>query len=169
LEKIKDLKKKAILNLFSCFDLETLIKLLMVNKTLNKIVKESETLQKFLEVKNEYIENKGKPNQRINFGKYSVTQSLKNNCELYAKFQKKYKVGKNDSKIIFGELLKRQIIREFKIAQKKHGKNYFNLNDIKLKEYGITLLNFAIKEIPFFSALFIEISNSSISNFELNK
>ena len=110
LERIKDLKKKAILNLFSCFDLETLLKLLMVNKTLNKIVKESETLQKFLEVKNEYIENKGKPNQRINFGKYSVTQSLKNNCELYAKFQKKYKVGKNDSKIIFGELLKRQII-----------------------------------------------------------
>ena len=169
LEKIKDLKKKAILNLFSCFDLETLIKLLSVNKTLNKIVKESETLQKFLEVKNEYIENKGKPNQRINFGKYSVTQSLRNNCELYAKFQKKYKVGNNDSKIIFGELLKRQIIREFKRAQAKHGKNYFNLNDIKLKEYGITLLNFAIKEIPFFRKIVLSGNSESISNFNLIK
>ena len=169
LENIKYLKKGAILTLFTCFDLETLIKLLKVNKTLNKIVKQSETLQKFLEVKNEYIENKGKPNQRVNFGKYSVTQSLKNNCDLYAKFQTKYKIGNNDSKIIFGELLKRQIIREFKRAQSKNGKNYLNLNDIKLKEYGITLLNYAIKEIPFFRKIVLSGNSESISNFNLIK
>ena len=169
LEKIKYLKKGAILTLFSCFDLETLIKLLKVNKTLNYIVKQSETLQKFLEVKNEYIENKGKPNQRVNFGKYSVTQSLKNNCDLYAKFQKKYKIGNSDTKIIFGELLKRQIIREFKRAQSKNGKNYLNLNDIKLKEYGITLLNYAIKEIPFFRKIVLSGNSESISNFNLIK
>ena len=52
------------------------------NKTLNKIVKRSETLKKFLEVKEEYIENKGKPTQRINFGKYSVTQLLLDNKKL---------------------------------------------------------------------------------------
>ena len=169
LENIKYLKKGAILTLFSCFDLETLIKLLNVNKTLNTIVKQSITLQKFLEVKNEYIENKGKPNQRVNFGKYSVTQSLKNNCDLYAKFQKKYKMGNNDTKIIFGELLKRQIIREFKRAQSKNGKNYLNLNDIKLKEYGITLLNYAIKEIPFFRKIVLSGNSESISNFNLIK
>ena len=169
LENIKYLKKGAILTLFSCFDLETLIKLLKVNKTLNTIVKQSITLQKFLEVKNEYIENKGKPNQRVNFGKYSVTQSLKNNCDLYAKFQKKYKMGNNDTKIIFGELLKRQIIREFKRAQSKNGKNYLNLNDIKLKEYGITLLNYAIKEIPFFRKIVLSGNSESISNFNLIK
>ena len=169
LENIKYLKKGAIMTLFSCFDLETLIKLLKVNKTLNTIVKQSETLQKFLEVKNEYIENKGKPNQRVNFGKYSVTQSLKNNCDLYAKFQKKYKIGNNDTKIIFGELLKRQIIREFKRAQSKNGKNYLNLNDIKLKEYGITLLNYAIKEIPFFRKIVLSGNSESISNFNLIK
>ena len=169
LENIKYLKKGAILTLFSCFDLETLIKLLNVNKTLNTIVKQSITLQKFLEVKNEYIENKGKPNQRVNFGKYSVTQSLKNNCDLYAKFQKKYKIGNNDTKIIFGELLKRQIIREFKRAQSKNGKNYLNLNDIKLKEYGITLLNYAIKEIPFFRKIVLSGNSESISNFNLIK
>ena len=169
LENIKYLKKGAILTLFSCFDLETLIKLLNVNKTLNTIVKQSITLQKFLEVKNEYIENKGKPNQRVNFGKYSVTQSLKNNCDLYAKFQKKYKIGNNDTKVIFGELLKRQIIREFKRAQSKNGKNYLNLNDIKLKEYGITLLNYAIKEIPFFRKIVLSGNSESISNFNLIK
>ena len=169
LENIKYLKKGAIMTLFSCFDLETLIKLLKVNKTLNTIVKQSETLQKFLEVKNEYIENKGKPNQRVNFGKYSVTQSLRNNCDLYAKFQKKYKIGNNDSKIIFGELLKKQIIREFKRAQSKNGKNYLNLNDIKLKEYGITLLNYAIKEIPFFRKIVLSGNSESISNFNLIK
>ena len=169
LENIKYLKKGAIMTLFSCFDLETLIKLLKVNKTLNTIVKQSETLQKFLEVKNEYIENKGKPNQRVNFGKYSVTQSLRNNCDLYAKFQKKYKIGNNDTKIIFGELLKRQIIREFKRAQSKNGKNYLNLNDIKLKEYGITLLNYAIKEIPFFRKIVLSGNSESISNFNLIK
>ena len=169
LENIKYLKKGAIMTLFSCFDLETLIKLLKVNKTLNTIVKQSETLQKFLEVKNEYIENKGKPNQRVNFGKYSVTQSLKNNCDLYAKFQKKYKIGNNDTKIIFGELLKKQIIREFKRAQSKNGKNYLNLNDIKLKEYGITLLNYAIKEIPFFRKIVLSGNSESISNFNLIK
>ena len=119
LEKIITLKNGALLNLFTCFDLETLIKLLQVNKTLNKIVKKSETLQKFLEVKEEYIENKGKPNQRLNFGKYSVTQLLKDNCELYSKFGKKYRVNKTDSRIIFGELLKRQIIREYNKALKE--------------------------------------------------
>ena len=92
LEKIIILNNNALLNLFSCFDLGTLIKLLQVNKTLNNIVQKSETLQKFLQVKEEYVENKGKANQRLNFGKYSVSQLLKNNCELFAKFQKKYKI-----------------------------------------------------------------------------
>ena len=155
LEKITILNKGALLNLFSCFDLETLIKLLQVNKTLNKIVKRSETLKKFLEVKEEYIENKGKPTQRINFGKYSVTQLLKNDCELYAKFQKKYKINKFDAKIIFGELLKRQIIREYNKAKSQGKGNYFNLNDLKLKEYGISLLNYAVKDIPFFRKIVI--------------
>ena len=104
--KISTLNMKSLINLFSCLDLETLIKLLQVNKTLNKIIKKSETLKKFLEVKEEYVENRGKPNQRLNFGKYSVSTLLKSNCELYSKFGKKYKVGKDDSKIIFGELLK---------------------------------------------------------------
>ena len=133
LEKIITLNNRALLNLFSCFDLETLIKLLQVNKTLNKIVKKSETLKKFLEVKEEYVENRGKPNQRLNFGKFSVTQLLKNDCELYAKFGKKYKVNKFDSKIIFGELLKKQILREYNRALSQGKGNYFNLNDLKLK------------------------------------
>ena len=89
LDKITILNNPALINLFSCFDLEILIKLLKVNKTLNKIILQSETLQKFLEVKNEYIVNKGKPNEKLNFGKYSVSTLLKNNCELFAKFQKK--------------------------------------------------------------------------------
>ena len=131
LEKVTILKKGALLNLFTCFDLETLIKLLQVNKTLNKIVLQSETLQKFLEVKEEYVENKGKPNEKLNFGKYSVSTLLKNNCELFAKFQKKYKIKKNDAKVIFGELLKRQIIREYQKAQSNNkGDNYLNLNNL---------------------------------------
>ena len=167
LEKIITLKNGALLNLFTCFDLETLIKLLQVNKTLNKIVKKSETLQKFLEVKEEYIENKGKPNQRLNFGKYSVTQLLKDNCELYSKFGKKYRVNKTDSRIIFGELLKRQIIREYNKALKEGKGNYFNLNDLKLKEYGIGLLNYAIKDIPFFRKIIISGNKEPITNFNL--
>ena len=167
LEKIIILKSEALLNLFSCFDLETLIKLLQVNKTLNKIVKKSETLKKFLEVKEEYVENRGKPNQRLNFGKFSVTQLLKNDCELYSKFGKKYKVNKNDSKIIFGELLKRQIIREYKRALYQGKGNYFNLNDLKLKEYGISLLNYAVKDIPFFKKIVISGNKEPITNFNL--
>ena len=167
LEKITILNKGALLNLFSCFDLETLIKLLQVNKTLNKIVKRSETLKKFLEVKEEYIENKGKPTQRINFGKYSVTQLLKNDCELYAKFQKKYKINKFDAKIIFGELLKRQIIREYNKAKSQGKGNYFNLNDLKLKEFGISLLNYAVKDIPFFRKIVISGNKEPITNFNL--
>ena len=167
LEKIITLKNGALLNLFTCFDLETLIKLLQVNKILNKIVKKSETLQKFLEVKEEYIENKGKPNQRLNFGKYSVTQLLKDNCELYSKFGKKYRVNKTDSRIIFGELLKRQIIREYNKALKEGKGNYFNLNDLKLKEYGIGLLNYAIKDIPFFRKIIISGNKEPITNFNL--
>ena len=170
LEKISILNKEALLNLFSCFDLETFIKLLQVNKLLNKMVKKSETLQKFLQVKEEYIENKGKANQRLNFGKYSVSAYLKNNCELFQKFQKKYRVGKNDSKIIFGEFLKRQIIREFKKAQQQNkGNNYLNLNDLKLKEFGITLLNYAIKDIPFFRKIVISGNTEPINNFNLIK
>ena len=170
LEKISILNKNALINLFSCFDLVTFIKLLQVNKTLNKIVKKSETLQKFLQVKDEYIENKGKPNQKLNFGKYSVSTYLKNNCELFQKFQKKYRVGKNDSKIIFGEFLKRQIIREFQKAQnQKKGSNYLNLNDLKLKEYGITLLNYAIEDIPFFRKIVISGNTEPITNFNLIK
>ena len=38
LEKITILNNNALLNLFSCFDLGTLIKLLQVNKTLNNRV-----------------------------------------------------------------------------------------------------------------------------------
>ena len=170
LEKITTLNNGALLNLFSCFDLETLIKLLQVNKILNKIALKSETLQKFLEVKEEYIENKGKPNERLNFGKYSVSTLLKNNCELFAKFQKKYKIKKNDAKVIFGELLKRQIIREFKKAQiQKKGSNYFNLSNLKLKEYGISLLNYAIKDIPFFRKIVISGNTEPITNFNLIK
>ena len=170
LEKIIILNNNALLNLFSCFDLGTLIKLLLVNKTINNIVQKSETLQKFLQVKEEYVENKGKANQRLNFGKYSVSQLLKNNCELFAKFQKKYKIGKNDATVIFGELLKSQIIREFKKAQSQNkGNSYFNLNDLKLKEYGISLLNYAIKDIPFFRKIVISGNSECISNFNLIK
>ena len=170
LEKITILNQGALLNLFSCFDLETLIKLLQVNKVLNKIVKKSETLQKFLQVKEEYIENKGKPTQRLNFGKYSVSQLLKNNCELFAKFQKKYNVNKNDSKVIFGELLKRQILREYQKAQsQKKGNDYFNLSNLKLKEYGISLLNYAIKDISFFRKIVISGNSEPITNFNLIK
>ena len=170
LEKITILNQGALLNLFSCFDLETLIKLLQVNKALNKIVKKSETLQKFLQVKEEYIENKGKPTQRLNFGKYSVSQLLKNNCELFAKFQKKYNVNKNDSKVIFGELLKRQILREYQKAQsQKKGNDYFNLSNLKLKEYGISLLNYAIKDISFFRKIVISGNSEPITNFNLIK
>ena len=170
LEKITILNQGALLNLFSCFDLETLIKLLQVNKVLNKIVKKSETLQKFLQVKEEYVENKGKPNERLNFGKYSVSQLLKNNCELFAKFQKKYNVKKNDSKVIFGELLKKQILREYKNAQSQNkGNNYFNLNNLKLKEYGISLLNYAIKDITFFRKIVISGNSEPITNFNLIK
>ena len=167
LEKITILKKGALLNLFSCFDLETLIKLLQVNKTLTKIMKKSETLKKFLEVKEEYIENKGKPNQYLNFGKYPVTRLLKDNCELFSRFAKKYKVNKNDSKIIFGELLKRQIIREYNRAISQGKGNYFNLNDLKLKEFGISLLNYAIKDIPFFRKIIISGNKEPITNFNL--
>ena len=167
LEKIVTLNNGALLNLFSCFDLETLIKLLQVNKTLNKIVKKSETLKKFLEVKEEYVENRGKPNQRLNFGKFSVTQLLKNDCELYAKFGKKYKVNKFDSKIIFGELLKKQILREYNKALSQGKGNYFNLNDLKLKEYGISLLNYAVKDIPFFRKIVISGNKEPITNFNL--
>ena len=167
LEKIITLNNGALLNLFSCFDLETLIKLLQVNKTLNKIVKKSETLKKFLEVKEEYVENRGKPNQRLNFGKFSVTQLLKNDCELYAKFGKKYKVNKFDSKIIFGELLKKQILREYNRALSQGKGNYFNLNDLKLKEYGISLLNYAVKDIPFFRKIVISGNKEPITNFNL--
>ena len=170
LEKITILNKGALLNLFSCFDLETLIKLLQVNKTLNKIIMKSETLKKFLEVKDEYIENKGKPNERLNFGKYSVATLLKDNCSLFAKFQKKYKIGKKDAQVIFGELLKRQIVREFKKAQsQKNGKNYFNLSNLKLKEYGISLLNYAIKDIPFFRKIVISGNTEPINDFNLIK
>ena len=170
LEKITILNQGALLNLFSCFDLETLIKLLQVNKVLNKIVKKSETLQKFLQVKEEYIENKGKSTERLNFGKYSVSQLLKNNCELFAKFQKKYNVNKNDSKVIFGELLKRQILREYQKAQsQKKGNDYFNLSNLKLKEYGISLLNYAIKDISFFRKIVISGNSEPITNFNLIK
>ena len=170
LEKVTILKKGALLNLFTCFDLETLIKLLQVNKTLNKIVLQSETLQKFLEVKEEYVENKGKPNEKLNFGKYSVSTLLKNNCELFAKFQKKYKIKKNDAKVIFGELLKRQIIREYQKAQSNNkGDNYLNLNNLKLKEYGISILNYAIKDIPFFRKIVISGNTEPITNFNLIK
>ena len=48
LDKITILNNGALINLFSCFDLETLIKLLKVNKTLNKIILKSEKLQKIL-------------------------------------------------------------------------------------------------------------------------
>ena len=167
LAKIIILNNGALLNLFSCFDLETLIKLLLVNKTLNKIMKKSETLKKFLDIKEEYIENKGRINQRLNFGKYPVTQLLKNDCELYAKFGKKYRVNKNDSKIIFGELLKRQIIREYNKARSQGKGNYFNLSDLKLKEYGISLLNYAIKDIPFFRKIVISGNKEPINNFNL--
>ena len=165
--KITSLKNPSLINLFSCLDLETLIKLLIVNKTLNKIVKKSTTLKKFLEVKEEYVENKGKPNQRLNFGKYSVSTLLKNNCELYQKFGKKYKVNKEDTKVIFGELLKRQILREYNKAKSQNKGNYFNLNDLKLKEYGISLLNYAIKDITFFKKIVISGNKEPISNFNL--
>ena len=169
LEKITILNKEALLNLFSCFDLETLIKLLQINKTLNKIIKKSETLKKFLEVKEEYVENRGKPNQRLNFGKFSVNHLLKNDCELYSKFGKKYRVNNNDSLIIFGELLKRQILREYNRALAQGKGNYFNLNDLKLKEYGISLLNYAIKDIPFFRKIVISGNKEPITNFNLIK
>ena len=169
LEKISSLNNGALLNLFSCFDLDTLIKLLQINKALNKIIKRSETLKKFLDVKEEYVENKGKPNQRLNFGKFPVTQLLKNDCELYVKFGKKYKVNKTDSRIIFGELLKRQIIREYSKARAQGKGNYFNLNDLKLKEYGISLLNYAVKDIPFFRKIVISGNKESINNFNLIK
>ena len=169
LEKISSLNNGALLNLFSCFDLDTLIKLLQINKALNKIIKRSETLKKFLDVKEEYVENRGKPNQRLNFGKFPVTQLLKNDCELYVKFGKKYKVNKTDSRIIFGELLKRQIIREYSKARAQGKGNYFNLNDLKLKEYGISLLNYAVKDIPFFRKIVISGNKESINNFNLIK
>ena len=169
LEKISSLNNGALLNLFSCFDLDTLIKLLQINKALNKIIKRSETLKKFLDVKEEYVENRGKPNQRLNFGKFPVTQLLKNDCELYVKFGKKYKVNKTDSRIIFGELLKRQIIREYNKARAQGKGNYFNLNDLKLKEYGISLLNYAVKDIPFFRKIVISGNKESINNFNLIK
>ena len=169
LEKISSLNNGALLNLFSCFDLDTLIKLLQINKALNKIIKRSETLKKFLDVKEEYVENRGKPNQRLNFGRFPVTQLLKNDCELYAKFGKKYKVNKTDSRIIFGELLKRQIIREYSKARAQGKGNYFNLNDLKLKEYGISLLNYAVKDIPFFRKIVISGNKESINNFNLIK
>ena len=169
LEKITTLNNGALLNLFSCFDLDTLIKLLQINKALNKIIKRSETLKKFLDVKEEYVENRGKPNQRLNFGKFPVTQLLKNDCELYVKFGKKYKVNKTDSRIIFGELLKRQIIREYSKARAQGKGNYFNLNDLKLKEYGISLLNYAVKDIPFFRKIVISGNKESINNFNLIK
>ena len=169
LEKISSLNNGALLNLFSCFDLDTLIKLLQINKALNKIIKRSETLKKFLDVKDEYFENRGKPNQRLNFGKFPVTQLLKNDCELYVKFGKKYKVNKTDSRIIFGELLKRQIIREYSKARAQGKGNYFNLNDLKLKEYGISLLNYAVKDIPFFRKIVISGNKESINNFNLIK
>ena len=169
LEKISSLNNGALLNLFSCFDLDTLIKLLQINKALNKIIKRSETLKKFLDVKEEYVENRGKPNQRLNFGKFPVTQLLKNDCELFSKFGKKYKVNKTDSRIIFGELLKRQIIREYSKARAQGKGNYFNLNDLKLKEYGISLLNYAVKDIPFFRKIVISGNKESINNFNLIK
>lgn len=169
LEKIIILKHGALLNLFSCFDLETLIKLLQVNKTLNSIIIKSETLQKFLEVKEEYIENKGKPDERLNFGKFSVSNLLKNNCEKFSRFQKKYKMKNSDATKIFGELLKRQIIREFNSSQSKNKSNFFNLNNFKLKEYGINLLNYAIKDLAFFKKIVISGNTEPINNFNLIK
>ena len=167
LEKLAILNKDALLNLFSCFYLETLLKLLQINKTVNKLIKKSETLKKFLEVKEEYVENRGQPNQRLNFGKFSVNLLLKNDCELYSKFGRKYKVNNIDSKIIFGELLKKQILREYNRALAQGKGNYFNLNDLKLKEYGISLLNYAVKDIPFFRKIVISGNKEPITNFNL--
>ena len=170
LDNIRILKKGALLNLFTLFDLETLIKLLQINKTLNHMINQSETLQKFLNVKDEYIENKGRLNQRLNFGKFPVSQLLKNNCELFAKFQKKYKIKKNDGTVIFGELLKRQIMRELKKAQSQNKSwNYFELKDSKLKEYGINLLNYALKDMSVFKRIVISGNAGSINNFNLLK
>ena len=170
LEKITILNEGALLNLLTCFDLDMLIRLLQVNKTLNKLIMKSITLQKFLQVKEEYIENRGKPNEKLNFGRYSVSTLLKNNCELYGKFQKKYKIGKKDALVIFGELLRRQILRELKRAQKIYkGRTFFNLNNLKLKEFGISILNFAIKDIPLFRKIVISGNTEPINNFNLIK
>jgi Ran GTPase-activating protein (RanGAP) involved in mRNA processing and transport len=78
-------------------------------------------------------------------------------------------VNKTDSRIIFGELLKRQIIREYSKARAQGKGNYFNLNDLKLKEYGISLLNYAVKDIPFFRKIVISGNKESINNFNLIK
>ena len=170
LDKIFSLNKGALTNLLACLNLETLLKLLQINRQLGKTIKTIGTLQKFLELKEEYIENKGKPNQRVNFEKFSVNQYLKNNCELFAKWQKKYKMSKSDANLIFGELLQRQLMREFDKAQtRKKVNTYFNLNDASIKEYGLTILNSAIKDISFFRKIVISGLQENLSSFNVIK
>ena len=170
LDKIFSLNKGALTNLLACLNLETLLKLLQINRQLGKTIKTIGTLQKFLELKEEYIENRGKPNQRVNFEKFSVNQYLKNNCELFAKWQKKYKMSKSDANLIFGELLQRQLMREFNKAQTtKKTNTYFNLNDASIKEYGLTILNSAIKDISFFRKIVISGLQENLSSFNVIK
>ena len=167
LDKITILKKDGLLNLLSCFNLETLIKFLQINRSVNKIVQQSPLLKKFLEVKFEYVNKK---TLVLNYGKYTVSQLLKNNCEIYSKFQKKYRVSKNDSIIIFGELLKKQILREFKKSNDSNSsQNIFNLRDFKLKEFGLSLLNYAISDIDLFTKISLCGNTEAINNFAFIK
>ena len=167
LDNIIILKKDALLNLLSCFNLETLIKFLQINKNVNKLVQQSPLLKKFLEVKNEYINKK---TLLVNYAKFNVAQLLKNNCEIYAKYQKKYRVPKNDSTIIFGELLKKQILREFNKANDSNSsQKNFNLNDFKLKEFGLTILNYAISDIDLFTKIVLSGNTETVSNFAFIK
>ncbi len=78
-------------------------------------------------------------NKIINFDKYSLSQLLKNNCELIRKIISKYKIGKAQSISIFGNIIERQM--------RKANLDEVNINEYDLNNNGIAMINLALGEI----------------------
>ena len=78
-------------------------------------------------------------NKIINFDKYSLFQLLKNNCALIRKIISKYKIGKEQSISIFGNIIERQM--------RKVNLEEVNINEYDLNNNGIAMINLALGEI----------------------
>ena len=94
-------------------------------------------------------------NKIINFDKYSLSQLLKNNCEIIRKIISKYKIGKANAISIFGNIILRQL--------RKENIDEININDYELNNNGIEMINLALAEIDNLKK--ISISN----NLQINK